>query len=287
MQVAVFGEALFDCFENGDRVPGGAPFNVAWHLQALGDAPLFVSRFGMDQGGEEFRDAMRHWGMKLDAVQEDKTHATGDVKVVMKGGEPTYEISENRAYDFISAKELPRLDEGTVLYHGTLALRNTASREALEALADQAGVAVFVDVNLRDPWWDRNIVSARLKQARWGKLNLKELDALGYNPSIMKESMARLQDDFELDQVIVTCGEQGVKLRCSNGRFYSQPAFINPVPIDTLGAGDAFCAMYIHGLGQGWAPEENLTRAQQFASKIVGKRGAIVEDPKFYRAFNK
>ncbi len=285
MQVAVFGEALFDCFENGDRILGGAPFNVAWHLQAFGDEPLFISRLGKDQGGTDFLDAMQHWGMATNAIQQDKTHGTGEVQIVMQRGEPHYDISENRAYDFISKRALPELLEGTLLYHGTLALRNNASREALESLTRQSGVSVFVDINLRDPWWERSVVAARLKQARWGKLNRHELDALGYNPSMLKDAMARMQDDFELEQVIVTCGEEGVRLRCSNGNFHSQTALIHPRPVDTVGAGDAFSAMYIHGLGQGWTPDENLTRAQQFASKIVGRRGAIVPDPKFYRAF--
>ncbi|MBA1332725.1 carbohydrate kinase, partial [Candidatus Endoriftia persephone str. Guaymas] len=47
----IFGEVLFDCFEDGSRVLGGAPFNVAWHLQALGAAPLFISRVGDDSLG--------------------------------------------------------------------------------------------------------------------------------------------------------------------------------------------------------------------------------------------
>lgn len=285
MQVAVFGEALFDCFENGERVLGGAPFNVAWHLQAFGDEPLFISRFGNDESGKMLVDAMRDWGFATHGIQQDKTHATGEVQVFMQRGEPHYDISENRAYDFINKKNLPELNEGTVLYHGTLALRNKTSRDALESLVEQAGVSVFVDINLRDPWWKRSVVEARLKQARWGKLNLHELDALGYNPSTLKDAMARMQNDFELEQVIVTCGENGVKLRCCNGNFHSQSALIRPQPIDTVGAGDAFSAMYIHGLGQGWTVEENLTRAQQFASKIVGRRGAIVLDRKFYRAF--
>ncbi|MGD9171680.1 MAG: carbohydrate kinase, partial [Candidatus Thiodiazotropha sp.] len=34
--IAIFGEVLFDCFPTGEQVLGGAPFNVAWHLQAFG-----------------------------------------------------------------------------------------------------------------------------------------------------------------------------------------------------------------------------------------------------------
>ena len=37
----VFGEVLFDVFPDGKQVLGGAPFNVAWHLQAFGIAPYF------------------------------------------------------------------------------------------------------------------------------------------------------------------------------------------------------------------------------------------------------
>ena len=52
--VLVFGEALFDCFPGGEQVLGGAPFNVAWHLQALGDQPIFISRIGNDRLGIHF-----------------------------------------------------------------------------------------------------------------------------------------------------------------------------------------------------------------------------------------
>ncbi len=52
--ITVFGEVLFDCFPNGKQVLGGAPFNVAWHLQALGDDPTFISQIGDDTLGKPF-----------------------------------------------------------------------------------------------------------------------------------------------------------------------------------------------------------------------------------------
>jgi sugar/nucleoside kinase (ribokinase family) len=55
----IFGEVLFDHFPDGKRVLGGAPFNVAWHLQAFGEAPRFISRVGDDAEGDEIRTAMR------------------------------------------------------------------------------------------------------------------------------------------------------------------------------------------------------------------------------------
>ena len=56
--IALFGEVLMDQFPDGQCVLGGAPFNVAWHLQAFGLAPQFISRVGKDAPGETIRQAM-------------------------------------------------------------------------------------------------------------------------------------------------------------------------------------------------------------------------------------
>ena len=56
--IHVFGEALFDHFPDGSRVLGGAPFNVAWHLQAFGLSPRFISRIGDDPPGHEITALM-------------------------------------------------------------------------------------------------------------------------------------------------------------------------------------------------------------------------------------
>ena len=62
--VYIFGEVLFDHFPDGNRVLGGAPFNVAWHLQAFGQSPRLVSRIGRDPEGRQVREAMRSLGAR-------------------------------------------------------------------------------------------------------------------------------------------------------------------------------------------------------------------------------
>lgn len=131
-QVVVFGEVLFDNFPNDQQVLGGAPFNVAWHLQALGDAPVLVSRIGRDLSGDRVIQAMAEWGMTTSALQVDPARPTGQVEVQFNADEPNYDIVVNTAYDFIEAGNLPTLSSSTLLYHGTLALRNEVSRRALE-----------------------------------------------------------------------------------------------------------------------------------------------------------
>ena len=56
--VVIFGEVLFDDFPDG-AVLGGAPFNVAWHLQAFGLHPVVISRTGNDAQRDQMRPAQR------------------------------------------------------------------------------------------------------------------------------------------------------------------------------------------------------------------------------------
>jgi fructokinase len=52
-----------------------------------------------------------------------------------------------------------------------------------------------------------------------------------------------------------------------------------------VGAGDAFASVLILGLTRGWPLEQRLARAQSFASAMVGRQGATVQDPAFYEPF--
>ena len=52
--------------------------------------------------------------------------------------------------------------------------------------------------------------------------------------------------------------------------------------VDTVGAGDAFASVVMLGLLRQWPLPRLLSRAQQFASRVVGLRGATTDDPLFY-----
>ena len=101
----VFGEVLFDRFPDGNVVLGGAPFNVARHLQAFGREPLMISRVGNDALGRNIRQAMEDWSMTLRGLQLDSQHPTGTVDVSFHADEPSYDIVDQRAYDFIDVTQ--------------------------------------------------------------------------------------------------------------------------------------------------------------------------------------
>ena len=283
IELYIFGEVLFDCFPSGERVLGGAPFNVAWHLQALGDQPRFISRVGADDQGDRILQAMRDWNMSTAGVKVDAEHPTGRVTITLDGDEPVYNIVADSAYDFISAEQLCEPINAGILYHGTLCLRNDTSRNALSEITRSADVKIFLDVNLRSPWWQRDKVLAWVKNAHWVKMNQVELSLLGEHASDIRQKMTALQESCELEQLIVTCGDQDTLVRTAAGEFHTGVPEKVAQPVDTVGAGDAFSAVYLHGLRAGWAIEETLHQAQRFAGKIVGLRGATTSELAFYQ----
>jgi len=283
-QPLIFGEVLFDRFPDGNVVLGGAPFNVAWHLQAFGAAPLFVSRVGNDSLGRRIRDAMSAWGMSSAGLQLDSQHPTGTVEVRFEDGEPAYDIVAGRAYDYIAADTIPQLDPA-LIYHGTLALREATSAQALAALKRRFGAPVFVDVNLRPPWWEPHGTRQLLDGARWVKLNEDELAQLGADSGDLATRAANLQRQHRIELLIVTRGGDGAVAFSADGQTAeTRPAAGNSV-VDTVGAGDAFTSVIILGLTRDWPLALTLERAQAFASAVVGVRGATVQDRAFYQPF--
>ncbi len=280
----IFGEVLFDHFPDGSVVLGGAPFNVAWHLRAFGLDPLFISRVGDDPPGRRIRAAMRDWGMDTAGLQLDSSHETGTVRVRITDGQPSFDIVAGRAYDFIDGGAIPPI-EASVLYHGSLALRDAVSDQALQSLKQRLAAPTFVDVNLRPPWWQRDKVLALLREARWVKLSEDELAQLVPGETGLEAQADALLGMGSLELIIVTRGSAGALARTEDQSLEIAPAAGIHV-VDAVGAGDAFASVLILGLSLDWALSDILDRAQTFASAVVGVRGATIQDPAFYRPFH-
>ena len=283
----IVGEVLFDVMPDGTRVLGGAPFNVAWHLEAFGLRPLMITRIGVDESGDEVLAAMASWGMDTSGVQRDDTYPTGRVEVDLDDGEPTFRILPDQAYDHLDGGLAVRSAAGStfsLLYHGSLISRGEVSRSSLDDLAKAFRAPVFVDVNLRDPWWNRQDVVASVRRATWVKLNEAEIGLLAGDSDTKTATVFRA--DHELDAVIVTRGGRGAVVVDGGGVFEATPPAEVEV-VDTVGAGDAFSAVFILGLILGWSTEVTLERALEFAAAVCTVQGATVRDRGFYSEFRK
>jgi fructokinase len=279
-KLCVFGEVLFDHFPDGSKVLGGAPFNVAWHLQAFAQTPLFVSAVGNDNEGQQILSTMRAWGMSTEAVKQHPDLPTGTVSIELHQGEPQYQIEAQCAYDDIEFVQQPGCE---LLYHGSLALRAATSQQSFDAfvasLRDHGGT-IFLDVNLRHPWWDRGDVRDMMRAATWVKLNHDELNAL-----CPAQPLLEILEVFDLDGILLTHGADGAEVLLRNGsRVRTQPDHQTSV-VDAVGAGDAFSAVFLLGLIQQWGMQQTMDRAQTFASTIVSQRGAICRDAAFYQKY--
>ena len=282
-QPCIFGEVLFDQFPDGRRVLGGAPFNVAWHLQAFGEAPVFISRVGADEDGANILGGMQKWGMDVVGMQTDEKLPSGRVQVNIIDNEPQYDIVHPVAWDAI---ELPQsIPDIKLLYHGSLALRDDISRRACRRLRDLSPSLVFVDVNLRSPWWDREQVLEGIYDADWVKLNRAELDQLIPGTQQIRLRAEVLLEKFGLQGLLITNGSHGAELLTNTGEYLATRPARDILIKDTVGAGDAMASVMLLGILRGWPLEQALERAQEFASAMVGQRGATVQDISFYNAF--
>ncbi|MEJ2115643.1 MAG: PfkB family carbohydrate kinase, partial [Gammaproteobacteria bacterium] len=176
-----------------------------------------------------------------------------------------------------------------IIYHGSLALRNPTSRYALNKLLVQNSDSIFIDVNLRPPWYESRKILTMLERAKWAKLNEGELCELTENEknnNVFKRTQ-KLQIKMDLDLVIVTQGAKGAFALDNKGDFFEVRPSNNVQIVDTVGAGDAFSSVCILGLTKDWGLYETLYRAQEFATAIVGQRGATVKENHFYTKFIK
>lgn len=295
--ILLFGEVLVDCFPDRE-VPGGAPFNVAHHLLGLGRGagivPVLVTRIGRDERGRHLLEAMQAAGLPIDGVQQDSLHLTGEVRITLDSGPAghDFEIAPGQAWDFIHAG-LARLaglsSKPQWLYFGTLAQR-AASRAALRSLFRDTQAEGFLDINLRDPWVDGDVLEWSLGMAEIVKLNEEELHRVagmmglcGDTPRALGESLAGA---FGIGKLLVTQGNEGAWLLEAGGAYLHTrtSAPITDV-VDSVGAGDAFSAVFLLGLTQGWPMEQTIERAHRFAGQICRLRGAIPDTGDFYRPY--
>jgi fructokinase len=286
----IFGEALFDHFPDGRKVLGGAPFNVAWHLQGFELDPLVISRVGADEAGREILARMSAWGMVTSGIQRDDVHSTGRVTVTLSEDGPSFEIEPRQAYDYIAADEARiAVSQNSLglLYHGTLALREERSFRCLQALTPTGAGFTFCDVNLRDPWWTEELVAWSLANASWVKVNETELGVLAALPAVSREqcvdAASALADRHRLRNLIVTLGAEGAFVMSEASGIRWAEAVAVDAAADTVGAGDAFSAVFVAGVLHGWGADVTLERAVRFAADICGVRGATTDDRSLYR----
>ena len=277
----IFGEVLFDCFPDGSAVLGGAPFNVYVHLGRMGLNPLMITRVGEDARGAVMLEAMRERGLCIEGVQRDPERFTGEVVVsISDEGHPHFDIRPGQAWDAMDGGEALAILAGkqpSMLYCGTLALRSKASREACLRVLQETDAPLFLDVNLRDPWWERPLVDELLAKATWVKCNEQEGEMLFgiRNEAEGRERLPEICRNQGLRQLILTLSERGAMVTDGERIWQEAPPVDVRLFMDSVGAGDACACGLLEGILKGYSPEVSLGNALQLASDICRVRGGV------------
>lgn len=283
----IFGEVLFDCFGPDRTVIGGAPFNVAWSLKGFGHDPAFLSAVGRDPLGQRALETATRWGLETHRIPTLDAYPTGRVDVRNAETDPEYEFQDDCAWDHLAFDPDLIPADAALLYHGSLATRAEASRAALEVLRTATDLPRFVDLNLRPPHYDSARLPGLVKGATWLKLNTAELEILVADRASPKADLATrahaLTTAFGIQHVLVTDGARGAFwISAESDEVHFAPAPRADPFVDSVGAGDAFSSVVIHGIIANWKPAQILKNAVAFAARVCSHQGATVETPKFY-----
>jgi fructokinase len=286
VRIVSVGEILWDVIGETEYL-GGAPLNFAAHARQLGHEVFLISAVGEDERGRRAFDSLRQRGISTDFVQVAPGKNTGTAEVELDAdGKPMFRIVRPAAYDFVklTAHDLKRIAEiqPDWIYFGTLYhLTKQALVSTLQLIETVRSAKRFYDVNLRDGNWNLSVVEQLASQSDVIKLSDSEaefldasLNADGHEGSV-QHFCQRWSDQYRCKIICVTLGERGCAI--FHDGDYVEVLGCKVQVADTVGAGDAFAAAFLHGLDQGW----NVRRCGVFANSVgalvASRAGAIPE----------
>lgn len=275
------GEALWDVLPEGKKI-GGAPANFAYHVSQFGLPSCVVSSVGDDPLGNEIIENFTSKGLTHQI--EKVPYPTGTVQVeIDQAGVPQYEIKENVAWDNIPYTALlgQLAEKTTAICFGSLAQRNVVSRNTinrfLDAIPEENKPLIVFDVNLRQGFYNKEILCNSMKRCNILKINDEELVTIsrmfGYPGIDLQDKCWILLGKYNLKMLILTCG--------INGSYVFTPGNVSfqPTPkvevADTVGAGDSFTAAFIASILKGKSVAEAHSRAVQTSAFVCTKKGAM------------
>ncbi len=279
--VVGMGEALWDVLPEGKKI-GGAPANFAYHVSQFGLPSCVVSAVGYDLLGNEIVENLTSKGLNQQMARVP--YPTGTVQVELdEAGVPQYDIKENVAWDNIPfTPQLECLARVTkAVCFGSLAQRNVVSRETINRFLDtmpkDPDSLVVFDVNLRQGFYNKEILCNSMKKCNILKINDEELITIsrmfGYPGIDLQDKCWILLGKYNLKMLILTCG--------INGSYVFVPGNVSYLPTpsvevaDTVGAGDSFTAAFIANILKGKSVSEAHSKAVQTSAFVCTKKGAM------------
>lgn len=283
--VVGLGEVLWDMLPKGKQL-GGAPINFAYHASLLGHQGYAVSAVGNDNLGRLIVNQLEKKGVKPITPATD--YPTGMVQISVDAeGIPQYDICQGVAWDYIpftpQMKQLATYTDAVCF--GSLAQRNAISRSTiqqfLQAMPKHEEVLKIFDVNLRQHYYDKEVLQESLALSNVLKINDEELpivsDLLAVEGCDAEAQCYDLIRKYALRMVIFTCGAKGSFVFAPDVISHAETPRVEVV--DTVGAGDSFAGAFAGSLLNGKSVREAHQVAVRVSAYVCTQQGAMPDVP--------
>ena len=256
---------------------GGAPFNVYYRLHSLGNNVKIISSIGDDDLGLKALNFFKKNNLNSEFISIDKEHKTGQVKIQLESGEPSYNIVDNVAWDFIPIKKEYTSEKLDYLIFGSLAVRKDKSFETLKEIIRKSKFNIL-DLNIRQEYFNKYKLDYLLNSSDFLKINMDELfvlrDLFNVKYYEIEDIAQKIFSKFNLKYICLTNGSVNSSVFDGNEFIYVESLKVES--IDNVGAGDNFLASLIN---EYFIKKNSLKSSLKIAS-IYGaitttKKGAI------------
>ncbi|MDF2934683.1 MAG: 2-dehydro-3-deoxygluconokinase [Paenibacillaceae bacterium] len=289
-EVLTFGESMGLLMSAGnkgieysatlDKSFGGAESNFAIGVARLGHRVGWFGRLGKDPLGLMIQKRIRGEGVDVSRVELTDEAPTGlMLKEAISGKSFVYYYRKNSAASLMRPEHLDEdyIKQAKILHvTGITAALSESCRETLWAairIAKKHGVKVCFDPNLRLKLWTleeaRSVLLPMAEEADFFLPGLDELKLM-YETEDFDEIVARLS---KLRAVSIVKGGDDETYLIENGKVTAIPFFKAERVVDTVGAGDGFCAGFIVGVLKGYELAEAVRLGSLMGSLAVQMEG--------------
>ncbi|CRF33508.1 carbohydrate kinase [Brachyspira suanatina] len=282
-KILSFGELLYDVYDNVSVI-GGAPFNYSLQLSRLlnkDDKLKFITALGNDDYSKDALSFIDKENIDKSLIQISKDYETGKATVFLNEKKvPDYIIHENAAWDNIEYNndiENALKENYDMFYFNILSQRNEKSYNTLKTIFKNINAKYRVcDVTFRKNYYTKEKIKESLEFINILKINDDELAIIKdfFYPSLQNDNeilLKAINKDFNIDYIFLTLGAAGASVLYNNEYIFSPSNKVNVV--DTVGAGDSFCAALSYAILRGLDINNVLKFASSVSEEMVQVKG--------------
>ena len=285
--ILVFGEILYDIYDDV-AVIGGAPFNYSVQLSRLiskNDNLKFITALGKDDFSKDAFKFIENENIDSSLMQVLDNYETGKATVFMNENKiPDYIIHENVAWDnieFNSDIEKALKEKYDLFYFNILSCRSEKSYNTLKNIFKNIDSKYKVcDVTFRKNYYTKEKIKEALEFINILKINDDELAIIKslFYPNLQNDNeilLKNLNKDFNIDYIFLTLGKLGASSFYNNQYIFKPSNKIKVV--DTVGAGDSFCAALSYAILKKLDIKKVLDFASAVSEEMIQVKGGTAK----------